>query len=205
MYMKSAPLHLLLVALFSTIAPLRAGIVINMVESGSNVVATISGSIGSLAGATLDQTSAPGLNFTGLRADADALFGFSDGTFSSDYNNYFIPIFPSNFGPSSAYFAATSSSASANMFFRESPAQMWIDQNYTLGTPVTGTLTWANKSFATLGVTEGSYLWSWTGDSVTLNIGASPAPVPEPGTWAAAALLAGGAAFARWRKRAKIS
>ena len=29
--------------------------------------------------------------------------------------------------------------------------------------------------------------------------------VPEPGTWAAAALLAGGAAFARWRKRAKVS
>jgi hypothetical protein len=28
-----------------------------------------------------------------------------------------------------------------------------------------------------------------------------PAPIPEPGTWAAAALLAGGAAFARWRKR----
>jgi hypothetical protein len=33
----------------------------------------------------------------------------------------------------------------------------------------------------------------------------APAPVPEPGTWAAAALLAGGAAFARWRKRAKVS
>ena len=30
-------------------------------------------------------------------------------------------------------------------------------------------------------------------------------PVPEPGTWAAAALLVGGAAFARWRKRARIS
>lgn len=30
----------------------------------------------------------------------------------------------------------------------------------------------------------------------------SAAPVPEPGTWAAAALLTGGAAFARWRKRA---
>jgi hypothetical protein len=27
------------------------------------------------------------------------------------------------------------------------------------------------------------------------------APVPEPGTWAAAALLAGGAAFMRWRRR----
>ena len=36
-------------------------------------------------------------------------------------------------------------------------------------------------------------------------IGSSPDPgpaaVPEPGTWAAAALLAGGAAFMRWRKR----
>jgi hypothetical protein len=33
----------------------------------------------------------------------------------------------------------------------------------------------------------------------------SAAPVPEPGTWAAAALLASGAAFARWRKRAKTA
>jgi hypothetical protein len=29
----------------------------------------------------------------------------------------------------------------------------------------------------------------------------APAAVPEPGTWAAAALLVGGAAYARWRKR----
>jgi hypothetical protein len=29
----------------------------------------------------------------------------------------------------------------------------------------------------------------------------APAAVPEPGTWAAAALLVGGAAFARWRKQ----
>jgi hypothetical protein len=29
----------------------------------------------------------------------------------------------------------------------------------------------------------------------------SAAPIPEPGTWAAAALLVGGAAYARWRKR----
>ena len=31
------------------------------------------------------------------------------------------------------------------------------------------------------------------------------APIPEPGTWAAAALLAGGAAFMRWRKRTKAA
>ena len=33
----------------------------------------------------------------------------------------------------------------------------------------------------------------------------SPSPVPEPGTWAAAALLASGAAYMRWRKRAQVS
>ena len=33
----------------------------------------------------------------------------------------------------------------------------------------------------------------------------APVLVPEPGTWAAAALLAGGAGFMRWRKRAKVA
>ena len=32
-------------------------------------------------------------------------------------------------------------------------------------------------------------------------VGVASAPIPEPGTWAAAVLLAGGAAFMRWRKR----
>ena len=31
--------------------------------------------------------------------------------------------------------------------------------------------------------------------------GPGPEPIPEPGTWAAAALLVGGAAFLRWRRR----
>jgi hypothetical protein len=49
---------------------------------------------------------------------------------------------------------------------------------------------------------------SWTDRSGNFERSASfylnasaPAAVPEPGTWAAAALLAGGAAFMRWRKR----
>jgi fibronectin-binding autotransporter adhesin len=43
-----------------------------------------------------------------------------------------------------------------------------------------------------------------SGDSKDLNlVFNSAAPIPEPGTWAAAALLAAGAAFARWRRHAK--
>ncbi|MBU3664256.1 MAG: choice-of-anchor E domain-containing protein [Chthoniobacterales bacterium] len=44
------------------------------------------------------------------------------------------------------------------------------------------------------------------GGTINLTYEYTPAAViPEPGTWAAAALLVGGAAFMRWRKRAKVS
>lgn len=43
------------------------------------------------------------------------------------------------------------------------------------------------------------------GQNGSITFGSGPSPVPEPGTWAAAALLAGGATFICWRKRAKSS
>lgn len=58
--------------------------------------------------------------------------------------------------------------------------------------------TW-NSSTKTFQILSGAY------ESVALTpilAGAGgPAAVPEPGTWAAAALLVGGAAFVRWRRR----
>lgn len=56
--------------------------------------------------------------------------------------------------------------------------------------------------------TDSGSTWSDAAPTTGFNavISATPnAPVPEPGTWAAAALLAGGAAFVRLRKRAKVS
>ena len=60
-------------------------------------------------------------------------------------------------------------------------------------------VTWDSsaKQFEILG---GAYQ-DEVGVAILAGQGAGPAAVPEPGTWAAAALLAGGAAFARWRKR----
>jgi fibronectin-binding autotransporter adhesin len=54
----------------------------------------------------------------------------------------------------------------------------------------------------------GSFSLAQSLDGNDLNLvftAAGGAAVPEPGTWAAAALLAGAAAFMRWRKRAKVS
>ena len=58
-------------------------------------------------------------------------------------------------------------------------------------------VTWDGTDFEVL---SGAYETD-PGVAILAGQGAGPAAVPEPGTWAAAALLAGGAAFARWRKR----
>jgi MYXO-CTERM domain-containing protein len=54
--------------------------------------------------------------------------------------------------------------------------------------------------------TNSGGLWSTSssGESFSLSLVASqsgPEPIPEPGTWAAAALLIGAAAYVRWRRR----
>lgn len=61
-------------------------------------------------------------------------------------------------------------------------------------------MTFANRTFATLGLTQGTYIWNWgsgaNADTFTLNIGS--AAVPEPLTILGAATAAGfGAAFKR--------
>ncbi len=80
------------------------------------------------------------------------------------------------------------------------------------------------QSYMGFKTTQGNYGWlevTWTATTgefqilsgayestpnVAILAGAGgPAAVPEPGTWAAAALLAGGAGFMRWRKRAKVA
>jgi hypothetical protein len=66
---------------------------------------------------------------------------------------------------------------------------------------------------------QGNYGWlgvTWTASSgefqilsgayesrpnVAILAGGGAAPIPEPGTWAAMAIFAGGAAFAGWRRR----
>jgi hypothetical protein len=86
------------------------------------------------------------------------------------------------------------------------------------GSPTSNTNTWSVLTTASYSETSGSFqtltatnvssgtpiaiaFWSWAGspgiDNVTVTA------IPEPGTWMAGALLAGGAAFARWRKRVK--
>jgi hypothetical protein len=93
----------------------------------------------------------------------------------------------------------------------------------TFRTPNSVSPNFGGGSYMGFQTSQGNYGWlevTWTSASsqfqilsgayestpnVAILAGPRPAVVPEPGTWAAAALLAGGAGFMRWRKRAKVA
>ena len=78
-----------------------------------------------------------------------------------------------------------------------SPTHLRVPTGYVSGSPLSATSTYLGSTFASLGVTPSTYVWSWgsggNADSFTLNI------IPEPST---ALLLASGlVAMAMGRRR----
>jgi hypothetical protein len=71
-----------------------------------------------------------------------------------------------------------------------------VPAGYVSGHALSDTATWDNATFASLGVTPGTYKWTWgTGAH------ADSAVIPEPSTWALMALGFTGLGVAGWRSR----
>lgn len=97
-------------------------------------------------------------------------------------------VFPVNFisdGPFGAggigIFASSSDGDAIGI--NDSADWLGVPLNYVSGNPLSGSATWSGATFASLGMTPGTYVWSWgreaTADSFTLHIG-DCATVPEP-------------------------
>jgi len=186
----------LAVAIVACSSGVHAGVILDIVQSGNDVVGTLSGSITSLVGATPSgSTTISSYNFV---TSGYAYVGIAPTNYghSEIYDNYDIPTFPANFGTSDTTAQiATASTASTSMWLNSDVIrQLRIVSDYTLGTPVTGTITWSNKTLAGLGLGVGTYVYAWTGDSFTVNVTA----VPEPAS--AVIALAGVLGFGLWRK-----
>jgi hypothetical protein len=86
-----------------------------------------------------------------------------------------------------------------------------IDQGYKSGAQISSTATWANSTFSSLGLTPGTYEWTWgsgpNADDLIVQIG--PSAVPAPTSLALAGvgggILLAGAASRRRRQAVRLA
>lgn len=161
------------VAANATVMPYK----VTIKQQGNNVVATESGAI-DLAGLGYlfeDQTSPGMLPVTGFL-----------GSNATDVDDYLGFMGPTSFGSGGLSVWSSASGDDIGIGANEGPnfpSVLFVPHGYSSGTVLSGSLTWNNASFASLGVTRGTYTWTWgTGaeQSFTLIIG-NTVNAPEPG------------------------
>lgn len=155
----------------------EAAVTLNIVQSGSDVVATVNGSIDT-AGLSPFQTGVLNANLT---SPSQGFIGLGVGTVDL-YALGFTG--PASWGPG----VITDASSTAGSAFVISasvggvPPRVYVPTGYVSGSPISATESFLGQTFASLGMTPGTYVYtSRAGDTVTVNIGSA---VPEPVTWA---------------------
>lgn len=178
------------------VAPMaQSAVIIDIVESGADVVATATGTINT-AGLTFVSSASTTVGVTPsvsrIRAGTGSAIDLYSVTFTSS----------SAIGSSSSFTAA--SSGTGSVFGISSSTLLDLPSGYVSGAAINSTATWNSTTFAGLGLTQGSYDFTWgaggNADSITVNVGA----VPEPSAYAAIAgvSLLG---FAAWRRRRVVA
>jgi hypothetical protein len=187
-------------------AAARAGFVVNVNESGGDVIATGSGKINTTALTSIGNGAGEGL-LDGYQNVA--LFGPNVPISANLYSDISGP---SAFGTTDSRLMASSGTgdlvgvtSGVGVGLPAYPLLLWLPEDYASGSPLGSTATWSGQTFASLGLTPGTYTWTWgSGDDADffqMNIG--PAAVPEPSTLALAAMGGLGLmGLVRRRKRA---
>jgi PEP-CTERM motif len=177
-------------------APADAALVIDVYQNGDNVVATGSGSSD-----RTELTIIEAVYLTGTIWPSIGIAAVGGG----DANVYSGPSGPASFGAGGQI---DQSSGSGPLFgvngsgFFDAPA-LYIPSGYTSGTALSGSSTFDGQTIASLGLTPGTYVYTWgsgaDADSLTVNISG----VPEPSTWAMMLLGFAGLGLAGYRTARK--
>jgi PEP-CTERM motif-containing protein len=181
----------------------QAAYIVTLEEQGISVVATGSG--------TIDTTDLTFL-FNGSALppliepnDSSIIVGIYTTTYA-EYGGSFSG--PSNFGSGNNIQATTGSGDFVGIV--PINGNFFVPTGYVSDTNLSSSATWTNATFASIGVTLGTYTWTWgsgvDADSFTLQIGAAP-DVPEPTSLLllSTGMLGFGAVFRRKRTAPKFA
>lgn len=188
--------------LLGSLVSAHASGTINISQSGSDVVASGTGSFDT---AELTYISIPGGYAPGVEADVG--FVLLSDTPGYTYKGTSVAIAgPANFG-SGSWLPYSSGSGDAfgiwgtNQDNSNNPSLL-LPSGYISGTSLSGNSTWLGQSIISLGLNPGTYTWTWGAgahaDSLTVNISG----VPEPSTFAIVVFGAVGLFFILRRKAA---
>ena len=183
--MKLALYTRLLVTMTATLMATAAdaAVTINITQSGSDVVATASGSL-DLSGLT---ASGNFLSVQGIEASTGFIgLGTPEFQIGDAYTGLSGP---SAFGPGVGSPFSIHSSTSAGDVFGFSASGLGsptvlFENGYLSGQALSATASWLNQDFASLGLVAGQYVYSGGSETLTVNIGQVNGAVPEPATWA---------------------
>jgi hypothetical protein len=165
--------------------PAQAGYIVSLQQVGPDVVATGSGTI-NLTGLSLNFSGGGSTGF--MSPDSAVLFigtGASD-TYVGSFSN------PASFGPGIS--DTPDSSSGGVVGIGGSFGELDVPQGYVSGTPLSlSSSTFNVQTFSSLGVTPGTYEWTWgTGanQNFTLYAGVPVPAVPDSGSTLGLLLLA---------------
>ena len=166
-------------------AAASAGMIVNIVESGGDVVASASGSldVSALLKISPDHVS------NDIFVDPDTARLFLGVAGPQETDRYRMPIGPQALGPGTSSTLASFSSGDRFGIVGDAltDSELWLPDGYVSGTGLSSSATFSGNTIAGLGLTEGTYSYTWgsgaSADFVTINIGSS-APVPEPSSLA---------------------
>jgi hypothetical protein len=160
----------------------------NVVEAGGGTLDTVDLTIVGRGALTRPFVSGDtGAYVSGSRADTGSSYiGLFDG--------------PAKFG-SGLLFRPTES-AGDPVGFSASSGFVYVPDNYMSGASLSETSTYDDATFASLGITPGTYVYSWgsgaNADMLTIIIGGS---VAEPSTWAMTLMGFAGLGYAAFRRQ----
>lgn len=179
----------------------HANYVVTLAQAGPNVVATGSGTLDLAALTSKGSFSSPGAEMS------PSIAQLVTGPLASVPQDGYVGLTgPTNFGTGGSTLANSGSGDSVAIVGSSNTPLgqpfLWVPAGYISGHALSDIATYYGATFASLGATPGTYVWSWgTGpnaDSFRLQVG--PAAAAEPGSLLlmAIALVAG---MWLWRKR----